>query len=133
VGGSGAATIFGSTGKLDFVGGSGKASVQGGSLGSNTFEAGSGNETLTGASASSTLPHPDDSFTFIKGHTGGTDLIKNFVSGDLVKLEGYGPHEIANALANVKYTPRGATITLSDNTKITFAGVTHLDPKAFMS
>jgi len=133
LGGSGASTIFGSTGTLDFVGGSGTASVRGGSLGSNTFEAGRGNETLTGASASSTLPDPEDTFTFLKGYAGGPDLINNFISGDIIKLQGYGPTEIASALDNAKYTPQGAKITLSDHTKITFEGVTHLDPKSFMS
>lgn len=127
VGGDGASTIFGSTGKLDFIGGSGNASVTGGSHGPNLFQAGTGNETLTGA----TGPHPNDTFKFIAGHAGGADLINNFIAGDKIVLQGYGSHEITNALNNALYTPQGATITLSDNTKITFAGVTHLDPKSF--
>jgi len=110
-----------STGTLNFVGGWG------------TFEAGSGNETLTGTSASSTHSDPKDTFTFRKGRAGETDLINNFISGEMIKLQGYGPKEIAKALDNAKYTPQGATITLSDNSKITFAGVTHLDPKQFTS
>jgi Ca2+-binding RTX toxin-like protein len=132
LGGSGAATIFGSSGKLDFVGDSGDASVEGGSMGSNIFEAGSGNETLTGASASDTVPNPEDTFLFLKGHAGGTDIINNFIAGDVIKLKGYGSDEITNALDNAKYTPQGATITLSDNSKIMFTDVRYLDPKSFM-
>jgi hypothetical protein len=78
------------------------------------------------------VPNPEDTFLFLKGHAGGTDIINNFIAGDVIKLKGYGSDEITNALDNAKYTPQGATITLSDNSKIMFTDVRYLDPKSFM-
>jgi Ca2+-binding RTX toxin-like protein len=125
--GSGNATLFGGHG-LNFVGGSGDASVKGGIGGNNTFTAGSGNETLIGGNIGGA--GGTNIFTF-DNHAAGSAMILDFTSTDMVKLKGYGPNEVANAINHQLAGPTGVTITLSDNTKITFAGVTQLDPKNF--
>ena len=43
-----------------------------------------------------------------------------------IKLSGYGANEAANAVAGQISTPNSVTITLSDNTKVTFQNITHL-------
>jgi Ca2+-binding RTX toxin-like protein len=40
-----------------------------------------------------------DTFAFIKGQAGGTDLVLDFTSADKIKLSGYGGKAIADALA----------------------------------
>jgi len=129
VGGDGKETLFGGSGAtLTFVGGSGDASVTGGPGGHNFFTAGTGNETLVGGDTNNT---GQDVFTFIKDHAGGQDLVERFSANDIVKLRGYSSDDVANALKHQSVGPNGVSIILSDNTKITFADVTKLDPNSF--
>ena len=72
-------------------------------------------------------------FTFINGAAGGTDLIQNFAGGDKVILEGYGANAITQALDSAVVANGSITLTLSDQTKVTFAGVTTLNRNDFIT
>jgi len=72
-----------------------------------------------------------DQFRFINYQAGGTDLILDFTSKDQVALIGYGKNAVANALKTQTVVGGSVTITLSDNTRITFAGVTSLNSNEF--
>ena len=52
-------------------------------------------------------------------------------SQDTVSLTGFGPNEAANALANQVAGASSVTVTLSDNTKVTFQNITHLSSSDF--
>jgi Ca2+-binding RTX toxin-like protein len=87
--------------------------------GSDTMFASSGSATLTGGAGS-------DFFTFVKGAAGGTDVITDFSSNDTAVFVGYTAASIAAAVAGATTSAAGSTITLSDNTKITFSGVSNI-------
>ena len=71
-------------------------------------------------------------FLFNNGQAGGTELIQGFASGqDTIDLQGYGKNQVANALKHQQVAGASTTITLSDNTKITFADVTNLKASDF--
>ena len=90
----------------------------------NTVVAGTGAATIFGGMAPAV-------YEFIKGSAGGSDLISGFDAGGTVKLVGYDQNEITNALNSAKTTAGGTTITLSDDTKITFAEVADLSKTHF--
>jgi len=116
-GGSGADTFYGSAGSTRMFGG----------FGSDTFVAGTGAATIT-AGLTSNL------FVFTDGQAGGTESISGFTSGrDLVDLQGYGKNEVTKALKSQHVTSAGDTITLSDHTTITFAGVNSLSASDFVT
>ena len=124
--GSGNVTLSGafSSGADTFFGGSGANQMVSG-LGNDTFVAGTGSATITAGPG-------HDLFLFIKGAAGGTSLIENFTSGpDTVGLQGYGGGEIARVLKTQENVAGSTTIKLSDNTTITFAGVTKLTASDF--
>ena len=127
--GGGSETLFGAFGSGDntFYAGAGSDQITGGT-GSDTFNAAAGNATITGGTG-------DSLFVFTKGQAGGQDLITDFTSGaDTVSLVGYGPTAIADAVASQTFVAGTATITLTDNTKITFSGLsTSLKPSDFSS
>jgi hypothetical protein len=52
---------------------------------------------------------------------------------DLIDLQGYGKNEVTKALKSQLLTPGGDVIKLSDNTTITFAGVTSLSANDFVT
>ena len=114
---SGADTFYGSGGSTQIIGG----------FGADTFVAGTGAATIT-AGFSKNL------FVFTDGQAGGTESIAGFISGrDLVDLQGYGKNEVTKALKSQHLTPGGDVITLSDNTTITFAGVSSLSASDFVT
>lgn len=86
--------------------------------GNDTLVAGSGNDTMTGGPG-------NDIFQFSKGYAGGTDIINDLTNNDVVNLFGYGTAAGANALAAATVAGGSTTIALSDNTKITFSGITN--------
>ena len=89
--------------------------------------ASTGNTTIVGGGG-------PDRFVFTNGQAGGTDLIQNFTSGqDTIDLQGYGKNEIRNALKGQTVSGDSVTITLSDHTTITFAGVTSLTASDFIA
>jgi Ca2+-binding RTX toxin-like protein len=92
-----------------------------GGAGNDTLTAGSGGDTMTGGKG-------DNVFAFFDGSAGGHDLITDFGttgSSDKVLLANYGltGPGFANVLATATTSNGGATISLPDNTKITFEGV----------
>jgi Ca2+-binding RTX toxin-like protein len=146
LGGSGGATVIGGSGSDTYFGSTGSGVVYGGAAGSNylaagaglsTLVGGGGNDTLVGGSGSATLTagsNPStDVFTFIHGAAGGSDLVTGiFSAADLhIALEGYGPDEASNAVAAQASGANSVTITLSDNTQVTFKNITHLSSGNF--
>ena len=81
-----------------------------------------------------------DLIAIVNGRAGGNVTINGFRpgNGDHVTLQGYGSSEVANDVANAAVTQPTTTsvgfttITLSDNTKITFNGVTNLNTGNFV-
>ena len=100
--------------------GNGAASELDGGAGNDTLVAGSGSNTLSGGQGSNT-------FIFSDTSSGGHDVIADFGSsaGNLVGLFGYGANEARTVLAAaVDNASGGSSITLSDNTVITFNNLT---------
>jgi hypothetical protein len=155
VGGSGACTMFGSSGSdllmaggaqaNLLVAGSGNETLTGsGSTGANVMYAGSGNDLLGGGAGNETFfaGHGNatviggsgaDLYGFINGLAGGTETVFGFstAKGDAIALQGYGPGEAQNDLANAVVAGGNTTLTLSDHTQVTFVGVTNLNASAF--
>ena len=89
-----------------------------GGAGSDTLGAGAGTDTMAGGAGS-------DLFQFTKAVINGnapTDIVMDFGSTDSVLLGGYGAAEASTALASAVTVGTDTTLTLSDNTKITFVG-----------
>jgi len=89
-----------------------------GGAGSDTLGAGAGTDTMAGGAGS-------DLFQFTKAVINGnapTDIVMDFGSTDSVLLGGYGAAEASAALASAVTVGTDTTLTLSDNTKITFVG-----------
>jgi Ca2+-binding RTX toxin-like protein len=90
-----------------------------GGTGNDTLAAGSGSDTLVGNGA-------DNLFVFFhaNGAAAPQDVIGGYQSNDLVVLSGYGTAAASIAQADATLSGGNTTITLADNTKITFLGVT---------
>jgi Ca2+-binding RTX toxin-like protein len=128
--GGGAATLFGGgNGDQLFAAGSNPQILYAGS-GNETLSAAlaNGQDTLVGGTGHATMQggFGKDTFAFIKGQGGGTDMVFNFTNLDKIDLSGFGPNAVANALASQTAANGAVTITLSDSTKVTFSGITHL-------
>ena len=125
-------TGAGATGNNVFYTGSGMDRIYAGS-GSDTIFAGSGNSTVSAGAGA-------DLVAIVNGRAGGNVAINGFrpANGDHVTLQGYGANEVANDVASAVVTPATGsaigftTVTLSDNTKITFNGVTNLNTSNFV-
>ncbi len=102
---SGKATIVGGSAPMVLGGGTGSAVLQGGS-GRDTFIGGSGHDTMTGVGNHNV-------FEFVASPQGGTHVITNFVSGDILNVEG---HNLAYLLSH------GEVTTKNGNTIITVDG-----------
>jgi Ca2+-binding RTX toxin-like protein len=91
-----------------------------GSQGNDVFYGGSGAATMTGNGGA-------DAFIFgnTAGHTGGTDIITDFNGSDNFVVAGYGANAAQNALNAATISSGSTTVALSDNTTITFIGVTN--------
>ena len=50
----------------------------------------------------------------------------SFTNLDKIDLQGYGPNAVKNALDSQTYANGSVTITLPDNTRVTFAGINEL-------
>ncbi|WP_428489814.1 beta strand repeat-containing protein [Rhodopila sp.] len=120
VGASGNETLnaAGSTTTNLFSGGvGGNVSMQGGS-GNDGFLAGSGSDTMAGGAGS-------NSFAFFSAATSGAhDYITDFSPSDSLFLLGYAPGQSASSLLSAATEDStGVTLTLSDETKITFTNL----------
>jgi Ca2+-binding RTX toxin-like protein len=126
--GAGNETLFGGAGfgADTFYAGPGHDQVFGG-IGNDTFVAGTGAATITAVPG-------NDRFVFVNGQAGGTDSIQGFMHGlDKVDLQGYGKNEVTKALKSQHVVGTNDTITLSDDTKITFANTTMLTADDFVT
>jgi Ca2+-binding RTX toxin-like protein len=90
-----------------------------GGAGTDFINAGSGSDTLVGGGG-------QNDFFFIKalGGPAANDVVSDFSAIDTVFLLNYGSGEAGAAVAGATTAGGSTTITLSDNTKITFTGVT---------
>jgi hypothetical protein len=88
-----------------------------GGAGNDLLTAGSGADTLVGGGG-------DNGFYFWNGQ-GGNHVISDFSAIDYVLLGNYGPAAPAAAIAGATTAGSSTTITLADNTKITFTGLTN--------
>jgi hypothetical protein len=100
-------------------------SIVGGS-GDDTFTAGAGSDTFSSGAG-------DNQFVFFASQTDGQhDYITNWTSNDSLFLLNYSNSDSANTLMANSTSDNGAlTITLSDNTEITFTTVAAGDTSAF--
>jgi hypothetical protein len=124
VAGSGSETLdgAGATSNLALFGSTDTAAndVLTGGYGNDTLQAGVGNETLTGGAGSNL-------FVFnAAADAGGNITVADFGASGTNELAfgGYTPAEVQAALAAGTEANGNFTITLSDNTTITFTGVT---------
>ncbi len=129
VAGGGNETLQGgsATGNTTFFGGSGTAALLGGA-GNDTFVAGKGGAAMTGSGGSNL-------FVFVAGGTGGaTDTITDFGAnaGNKVQVTGYG-QSAQTLLSTASVSGGNTTVTLSDNTKVQFLGVSNLGTASFSS
>ena len=92
-----------------------------GGAGDDLFVAGTGADTLVGGGG-----HNAFYFFSLYGSSATNHVVGDFSSLDEVVLSGYGPGGAAAAMASATTTGGSTTITLSDNTKITFTGVTNI-------
>ncbi|MCH4023979.1 MAG: hypothetical protein LKH33_11475 [Acetobacter sp.] len=99
---------------------------------SDTLVAGVGDSTMTGGSGDSNM------FDFLNGRAGASYTITDFnaADGNKVWLANYGNDAVTNALSTQQQeTVNGVvntTITLSDNSQITFVGVDQLKTSDFL-
>ena len=151
-GGTGAVTLFGGSGSnvtftdtahqgLLYLAGAGNETLDAsGSNGNDTLfgntipganlliKAGSGNDTVVGGPGNDTLVAGSgkDLFVFFNGSAGGQDFINGLTANDTVALAGYNLNSLVSSLQNAQVTGQGVKITLSDNTSITFSGLSSL-------
>jgi hypothetical protein len=90
-----------------------------GGAGNDFINAGKGPESLLGGGGSNIF-----GFFSANGGPAVNDVIGDLSAVDTVFLVGYGPNAAVNAIAGATTAGGSTTITLSDNTKITFSGVT---------
>ncbi|GAA4499581.1 calcium-binding protein [Gluconacetobacter tumulicola] len=104
-----------------------------------TFVGGTGNDTLVGGTGSATMTggSGDNLFAFTNGPgSGGNNVITDFGSaaGNLVALYQYGYQNnngLQGILSAATIAGGNSTIQLSDNTRITFVGITDLKASDF--
>jgi Ca2+-binding RTX toxin-like protein len=91
-----------------------------GGVGNDTFFGGAGSDTMTGGGGR-------DLFAFFsRTTTGQHDTITDFNGSDTVVFGGYDPNQSATTLVNNASTANGqVTLTLSDNTQVTFSNISN--------
>lgn len=145
VGGGSGDTLYATGSALtQMYAGSGNETLDGSlASGNNVLRAGSGSDQLVGGFGNDILAAGTGTST-LQGGTGG-DVFEFFhgdaaksaitdfsnIEGDKVKLVGYGPSEVQYALQHAQITPGGTVVTLTDDTKITFANVSDLGKSSF--
>jgi Ca2+-binding RTX toxin-like protein len=134
VAGSGSTVVYGeagdtisylttdSTGSAIFVGSSGESVDASGSTGSLTMVLGTGNETLIGGSGPTMFNANYDSATGLTG----TITINDFGGSDVFDFVGYTAAQASAIATSGTQTSSGYQITLTDGTKVTFAGITSI-------
>ena len=124
------------SGSEDLVGsGDGGNDIMFAGSGADRMFAGSGNDTFVAATGGAQMVAGpgNDLFVFSNGAAGSANAIVNFTQGqDHVALFGYGTNAVADALAHASVAFGSTSITLADNTTITFANVTNLHSTDFL-
>ncbi len=122
-------TLFGglASGNDTFYGGSGSDQITGGS-GNNTFVAGTGMATVTASPGSMNV------FEFMKTMGGGSETVTGLTDPSQVHIDlsGYGKNEVKYALAHQTTADGSVTVTLSDNTTVTFQNIASLSSGNFI-
>ena len=134
--GTGSATLFGGGDGDQLFGGGTQAQALHAGAGNETLFGGSGGDTFFGSAGSTQMFgfSGSNTYVFTNGQAGGTDTITGFTSGrDQIDLQGYSKNEVTKALKSQTMTSGGDTITLSDHTTITFAGVNSLSASDFVT
>jgi hypothetical protein len=57
--------------------------------------------------------------------------VVNFTSADKIDLQGFGKRAVENALNSQTFANGSVTISLPDNTRVTFAGISELTRSDF--
>ncbi|HEX3992390.1 MAG TPA: calcium-binding protein [Acetobacteraceae bacterium] len=121
-------TLFGGfgSGSDTFYGGSGADQITGGT-GTNTFVAGTGTATITASPGSMNV------FDFMKTMGGGSETVTGLTDQSQVHIDlsGYGKNEVKYALAHQTTANGSVTVTLSDNTTVTFQNIASLSGSNF--
>lgn len=129
VAGAGNETLQGGAGAGGsvFVGGFGTANTTvGGGAGDDIIFAGTGGLVADGGAGV-------DLFVFDSSRPGGTAVINGFSTAqDRLALLGYAAGEAGRALGAAQVAGGSTTLTLADNTRITFTGVSDLSSSAFV-
>jgi len=131
---NGNATLTGAVSTADniFYGLVGNSSLQGGN-GADTFVV--GGSTVPGGVSDTVNGGPgQDLISILAGRTGSDITITSFTGAERVTLQGYasGPTaEVARALCTAQ-VGASTVVTLSDNTRVTFVGVTNLTSSSFV-
>ncbi len=89
-----------------------------GGSGNDVMFAGTGNDTMTGGAGTNL-------FAFNNGGAGGSDVITDFSANDVLWLTGYDSTATNAAFQNAAVSNGALTVTLPDNTKVTFLGITN--------
>ncbi len=119
VGGSGAATIFGGSGVADIFAGAGPEIIVGGRA-QDYIQAGAGQASVFAGRGA-------DLFGVINGQAGGALTIVGFRPGiDLVHAQGYA------SAPRITLAGGNTTLTFTDNTTVTLAGVNGLPASTFV-
>lgn len=127
IAGAGAETLVGS--------GDGGNDIMFGGPGFDAMFAGTGNDTFVAATGGAlmTAGPGKDLFIFVNGAVGSANTIFNFTQGqDYAAMFGYGANAVSNALGGAVVSGGSTTITLADNTRITFANITSLRSTDFL-
>ena len=114
------------SGNDTFYGGSGSDQIFG-SNGKSTFVAGTGSATVTASPASQNL------FEFMKTIGGGSELVTGLTDPSQVHIDlvGDGKNEVQYALAHQTTADGSVTVTLTDNTTVTFQNIANLSASNF--
>ena len=99
--------------------------IAAGSVGGGILVAGRGTETLIGGAGA-------DLFAVLHGNASNV-VVRNFIPGqDFMNFAGFSTTEATNALAASVLIAGSRQLTLSDGTRILFAGVTGLATASFL-
>ena len=124
VAGGGAATIYGGPGSNILDAGSGADVIVTGGRG-DYVQGGSGASTVYAALGA-------DTFVFLNGAGGGTDLVEGFKVGiDRLALRGFAGGGTQAGITSTQVAGGSTILTLADNTRITLAGVASLGGASF--
>jgi hypothetical protein len=131
---SGAQTVFGA-GDGSVVTAIGlRPEVLAAGTGNETLIAGAGGDTCVAGTGTTRMISGSGPTTFLfsDGNAGGAANVENFLPGqDFVALRNYGSNAVQDALTGASVVAGSTTITLADNSRITFIGVANLTQSDF--